>query len=181
MLTHSIILTRLFCSAQYFASRGKAFFYQNMLDNAYDDYKEALRLDPNNADVLMRIQQFDPEGRRDEGSLGGNLGGGGGGHNFTLTNSKSRTSLSLSRNSSTNSLKLPSVTGTRDTQPTSVNPHLKNAVLVKSFVESKRKVTKREMSVNQRRRAHPLKKGAAWSIMETQVQEWKSLSRSKTR
>ena len=49
--------------SQYYASRGKAYFYQHLTDKAYDDYKEALRLDPNNTDVLQRIQQFDPGGK----------------------------------------------------------------------------------------------------------------------
>ena len=164
--------------SQYFASRGKAYFYQHLLDKAYDDYKEALRLDPNNQDVLMRIQQFDPSSNQSSNSnisnpkqkgkitLGGDLG-----HSLSslsLKNTRSQTSF------------LPSVV--RDTQPTALNPHLKNAVVVKDFVTTKRRTVRRELSVNQRRKAHPLKKGAAWSVMETKKVEWKSLTqRSKTR
>lgn len=49
--------------SKYYESRGKACFYQYNYDSAYADYKEALRLDPGNREVLMRMQQFDPSGQ----------------------------------------------------------------------------------------------------------------------
>ncbi len=47
----------------YYAARGKACYYQHNYDCAYDDYVLALKLDPQNKDVQVRIQQFDPEGK----------------------------------------------------------------------------------------------------------------------
>ncbi|GMH64599.1 hypothetical protein TL16_g04001 [Triparma laevis f. inornata] len=47
----------------YWASRGKTCFYQYNYDGAFEDFKEALKLDPNNADVLSRMQQSDPDGK----------------------------------------------------------------------------------------------------------------------
>ena len=180
--------------SQYYASRGKACFYQNDYDRAYQDYKEALKLDPNNQDILMRIQQFDPSGsvieeirRNAESSQGTGLAG-------ARTLGKGKVSISGQFDSSTSKQHNPNTdhrtlrsstapqfsaaggqrtTMTKTSSPflpnltacTSVNPRLKNAVIIKDIVNSKRDTMKNTLSVNERREQHPLKKDALWSVM----------------
>lgn len=44
--------------SEYFHTRGKARYYLGMYQLAYEDFKETLRLDPNNQQVKQRLKQF---------------------------------------------------------------------------------------------------------------------------
>lgn len=44
---------------EYYALRGKARFYLGMFFEAYSDYRRAMKLDPNNADIQQRLKQFE--------------------------------------------------------------------------------------------------------------------------
>lgn len=45
--------------SEYYATRGKARYYQGDFQGAYADFTKALELNPNNPDILARIGQFD--------------------------------------------------------------------------------------------------------------------------
>lgn len=45
--------------AEYYALRGRARYYLNAFYDAYRDFKRALRLDANNAEIQQRLQQFE--------------------------------------------------------------------------------------------------------------------------
>lgn len=44
---------------EYYALRGKACYYQGLYHEAYEDFKRALALNPNNEDIQMRVAQFE--------------------------------------------------------------------------------------------------------------------------
>lgn len=46
--------------ANFFASRGKAYYYQHRFGAAHADYRRALGLDPSLEDVRVRLKQFEP-------------------------------------------------------------------------------------------------------------------------
>ena len=166
----------------YYESRGKACFYQYNYDGAYADYKEALKLDPGNREVLMRMQQFDPSehgdaagatlmsaGRGSNGKIINDIGGG------IITVQRSRTApMESTTMSGTGSNFLPSITPI-----TTVNPRMKGAQAVKSFVETKRNNVRATLSVNERRRDHPIKKGNHWTVMEPKKIIYKSMTDRK--
>jgi len=149
-------------------------------DGAFEDYKSALKLDPGNKDILMRMQQFDPTGSvvAEFSGRGGRKGGG------------RQSSMSVSGNSNGlgSGLGGPETTRMSMTAPgggtgflpqltsvTSVNPRLKNAQIVKEFVVSKRDAVSDRLSVNQRREDHPVKKQAIWSCLVPKKVEYGSL------
>ena len=173
--------------SQYYACRGKAAYYQNNYNGAFQDYKEALRLDPNNADMLMRMQQFDPERtvvesmKNGNASLARSLSKGritlGGGLPGPSANGHGRATHSapaqlLSQTADLSVGFLPKLTPV-----TAVNKHLRSAAVVKDFVQSKRNVMAAQLSVNERRVGHPLKKDALWKLLEPKPVEYKSLRR----
>jgi len=45
----------------YHMQRGKACFYQQNIEGAYENYKTALELDPQNLEIKLLLQQFEPE------------------------------------------------------------------------------------------------------------------------
>lgn len=45
--------------SEYYALRGRARYYLNAFYDAYRDFKRALKLDPNNAEIQQRLQQFE--------------------------------------------------------------------------------------------------------------------------
>ncbi|GMH83114.1 hypothetical protein TrST_g8031 [Triparma strigata] len=173
----------------YWASRGKACFYQYNYDGAFEDFKEALKLDPNNADVLSRMQQFDPDGKVLEevgvtkqggsgvvGNLGADLGGG---RNVPRPPPR-QINVVPAPNRLSRTLAPPSKIAPPSLTPlTSVNPHMAKAGLVKSYVDSKRLAMSQTLSVNQRRSMHPIKKGDHWSVMESKKVVYKSMSERK--
>ena len=71
---------------------------------------------------------------------------------------------------------LPSLTAI-----TSVNPHMKNAAIVKNYVTSKRERMATTLSVNARRRQHPIIKGNHWTIMEPKEIVYKSITNRKAK
>jgi tetratricopeptide (TPR) repeat protein len=177
--------------SKYYESRGKSCFYQYNYDGAYTDYKKALQLDPGNRDVLMRMQQFDPSGTEvaaitsDGGSSGkqptrGSNGAVIGDLGMDLAKSASQQNIQIVRTSrtapapTTNEPFLPSLTSL-----TRVNPHMKKAAIVKDFVTSKRERMSRTLSVNARRRQHPIKKGNHWTVMEPKKVVYKSMTDRK--
>ena len=175
--------------SQYFGDRGKSSYYQQNYDGAFEDYKQALKLDPNNRDVLMRMQQFDPSGsvlaeitagtagrgggyekKGVIGNLGMDLGGTGGGGGRRGPETRFSLSRTAPNTGSTTGF-LPSLTPL-----TSVNPRLKGAQVVKDFVVSKRNAVADTLSVGQRRKEHPIKKQAHWALMAPKKIEYSSLA-----
>ena len=171
----------------YWAARGKACFYQYNYDGAFEDYKGALRLDPRNADVLQRMQQFDPDGKildeinaekkGDANAVndpynkkkGRNLGSGLGAADMLM-------SRTVPTPPPSKISKFPVITPV-----TSVNPFMAKAEVVKGYVDSKRIFMKKTLSVNQRRSMHPIKKGSHWSVMEPKPVVYKSLTDRKAK
>ncbi len=65
----------------------------------------------------------------------------------------------------------------RLTPVTAVNRRLEGAAIVREFVETKRHVVAKQMSVEERRVGHPLKKDNLWKLLEPRPIEYKSLRR----